>query len=58
MAQAFDALPDPARQTLLLVRDLIFTTAIDLEDVGEIYETLKWGQPSYVPARPRTGSPT
>jgi hypothetical protein len=51
-------LPDPARRTLLLVRDLIFTTATDLEDVGEINETLKWGQPSYVPARPRTGSLT
>jgi len=29
---------------------------MQVEAVGTLVETLKWGQPAYLPARPRTGS--
>lgn len=49
-------MPDTLRPTLLALRDLILDTAADLPQAGEILETLKWGQPSYLPKRPRVGS--
>ena len=54
---AYDAMPPPARKTLLAVRDIIFRVADDNKGLGGVDETLKWNQPSYVPRRPRTGSP-
>jgi hypothetical protein len=40
----------------LNLRDLIFATAGATEGVGELVETLKWGQPAYLPKTPRTGT--
>lgn len=51
---AFDAFPMPARKALLHVRKLVFETAAH-QDVGNITETLKWGEPAYLTA-PRIGS--
>ena len=42
----FDSYPEEARQLLLQIRTAIFDTAKE-DDVGEINETLKWGEPSY-----------
>ena len=42
--------------TLARLRDLVFETAAETADVGELAESLKWGEPSYTPKRPRTGS--
>ena len=53
---AFEALSDDARPRLLSIRDLIFKVAADTDGVGEIVETLKWGQPSYLTVRPKSGS--
>ena len=36
------------REKLLLVRTLIFDIAKQTPVVGEIEETLKWGEPSYL----------
>ena len=36
------------RDSLIALRRLIFETAKSLDGVGEIEETLKWGQPSYL----------
>jgi len=47
---------DPVRQALLELRGLILRTALDTAGVGPVRETLKWGQPSYLPVRPKTGS--
>jgi len=41
---------------MLRLRALVFDVAAGLPQVGEICETLKWGEPSYAPARPRIGS--
>lgn len=53
---AFDAYPRELRADLLTLRALIFATAAETEGVGDLVETLKWGQPAYVPVAPRTGS--
>ncbi len=47
VADVFNNYPPEMRQKLLFLRALIFETAADL-DVGEIEETLKWGEPSYI----------
>ena len=52
----FDAYPDNIRSGLLALRGLILETAEATEGVGPLVETLKWGQPSYLPEKPRVGS--
>lgn len=52
----FAAYPDALRDPLLRLRALIFETARETQGVGDLVETLKWGQPAYRPARPRTGA--
>ena len=44
------------RKKMLRIRSLIFEVARETEGVGELEETLKWGQPSYLPRKPRIGS--
>jgi hypothetical protein len=56
VAPAFDGHGDRTAAALLRLRRLILDTAAGLPQVGELAETLKWGQPSYVPARRRIGS--
>src|SRR5205085_5192275 len=46
----FDAYPTALRKKLLALRRLILETAAETEGVGELRETLKWGQPSYLTA--------
>ena len=38
------------------LRALILATARDTPGVGELAESLKWGEPSFTPAGPRIGS--
>jgi hypothetical protein len=52
----FDAYPAKLRARLLDLRQLILDTAGETPGVGPLVETLKWGQPAYLPARPRIGS--
>jgi len=52
----FDRYEEPVRTKLLVLRELIFNTAQELEEVGQLQETLKWGQPSYLTYKPKTGS--
>ena len=54
VAAAFAAYPPALREALEFVRLLIIETA---HEAGvELVETLKWGQPAYLPARPRVGT--
>ncbi|WP_457647697.1 DUF1801 domain-containing protein [Profundibacter sp.] len=53
---AFDAFSEPARDTLLKVRPLIFQTATQNPAVGPLTETLKWGEPAYLTEETRSGS--
>lgn len=56
IADAFNAFDAPVRKKLISLRALIYETAAQVPQVGSISETLKWGQPSYAPAKPRIGS--
>jgi len=49
----FDEYPENARVRLEELRNLVFQVASELE-LGEVDETLKWGEPSY---SVKTGSP-
>ena len=56
VAGVFKAYPADIRTRLLRLRDLIFETASATKGVGEIEETLKWGQPSYLTAQSGSGT--
>jgi len=44
------------KKKLLFLRQLIFDVAAETEGVGQVEETLKWGQPSYLTVSPKSGS--
>jgi len=52
----FGAYPKPLQAKLLALRRLIFETAKTTRGVGELQETLKWGQPSYLTPKTKSGS--
>ena len=56
VAHAFGAYPPAERRKLLALRALIFETASSIEGVGEIEETLKWGEPAYLTSESKSGS--
>ncbi len=56
VAAHFDAYPAPVRKKLLALRALVFNTAARTDGVGELQETLKWGEPAYVTVQTRSGS--
>jgi len=47
VAEKFDSYPDQMRNKVLFLRQLILDTAAELDAVGAVEETLKWGEPSY-----------
>ena len=56
VAAIFDTYPEKISTKLIFLRQLIFDTAAKTEGVGELEETLKWGEPSYLTAKSKTGS--
>lgn len=56
VAAAFSAFPERVRARLLEVRNLIFETAAASESVGQLTETLKWGEPAYLTVATRSGT--
>lgn len=56
VAKTFDAYPPAIRRKLLLLRQLILDTAAATNGVGEIEETLKWGEPAYLTSQSKSGS--
>jgi hypothetical protein len=56
VSAVFAAFPERVRARLLEARDLIFETAADMEGVGPLTETLKWGEPAYLTEATRSGS--
>lgn len=54
--QAFGGYPDRVAEMLQSLRTLIFTTWAETNIDAPLTETLKWGQPAYLPSRPRIGS--
>lgn len=56
VAGVFEAYPDELRERLLWLRQLIYEVASATEGVGQIVEDLKWGQPSYLTVKPKSGT--
>ncbi len=56
VADVFAQAPPSARPALDEVRALIFETAAGLPEVGPLTETLKWGQPSYLTEKSKSGT--
>lgn len=56
VAAVFRAYPKDLRTKLMFLRRLIFDTASAIEGVGELEETLKWGQPSYLTTESKSGT--
>lgn len=52
----FDSYGETIRELLLHVRLLILDVAKEDPDIGPLTETLKWGQPSYLPTKTRSGT--
>jgi hypothetical protein len=52
----FTSYPTLVRQKMLALRALVFETAARTKGVGELQETLKWGEPAYVTAESKSGS--
>ena len=53
VAAKFNAFPTNARRALMSIRDWIFELAGEIDGVGPITESLKWGEPAW---RPQSGS--
>ena len=56
VARVFEAYPAPVRKDMLALREMILATAASTAGVGEIEETLKWGEPAYLTSRSKSGS--
>jgi Domain of unknown function (DU1801) len=56
VAAIFAAYPAAVRAKLKAVRRLIFDIAKTTDGVAPLQETLKWGEPAYLPATPKIGS--
>jgi hypothetical protein len=56
ISATFMAYSKPVRTKLLALRRLIFETAKATKGVGQLEETLKWGQPSYLTPETKSGS--
>ncbi|MDE2793160.1 MAG: DUF1801 domain-containing protein [Paracoccaceae bacterium] len=53
VSAVFETYPPEIRKRTIRLRQLVLDTAAALAEVGEVEETLKWGEPSYVT---KTGS--
>lgn len=54
--EVFQAYPRTIRMKMMVLRQLIFDIAAATEGVGNLEETLKWGEPAYVTAETQSGS--
>ncbi len=56
VARVFDTYPSAIRRKLLGLRALLLETAAATPGVGDIEETLKWGEPAYLTTQSKSGS--
>lgn len=56
LLQKLDSYPHHVRAKLTFLRKLILDVAANTDGVGEIHETLKWGEPAFLTAATRSGS--
>jgi hypothetical protein len=56
VARVFDRYPGKMKVKLMNLRQLIFDVAAKKKEVGELEETLKWGEPAYLTSQTKSGS--
>ena len=56
VARVFESYPALVRRQLMALRQLIYDTAAGTEGVGQLEETLKWGEPAYLTSQSKSGS--
>ena len=56
VAAVFGDYPGEIGTRLASLRELLFDVASGIPEIGGLTETLKWGEPSYLPVRPRVGT--
>lgn len=56
VAAVFKNYPKNIRPKLMFLRQLIFDTAATTAGVGDLEETLKWGEPAYLTSKTKSGS--
>ena len=56
VAAVYDRFPADQRARLMEIRDLILTLAEETDGVGPLTETLKWGEPSYLTEKSKSGT--
>ncbi len=54
--QKFSSYPDRIKPKMQSLRNLIYQVAQATEGVGELEETLKWGEPAYLPSQTKSGT--
>ncbi len=52
----FQSYPDNVKQKMQKLRQLIYEVAKDTDGVGELEETLKWGEPAYQTSKTKSGT--
>lgn len=52
----FNACPAAVKKRMLGLRAMVFEVAASTPGVGELQETLKWGEPAYLTAASKSGS--
>ncbi|MEP2102747.1 MAG: DUF1801 domain-containing protein [Parasphingorhabdus sp.] len=52
----FDSYAKAAQDRLIQLRSLVFEVAAHDDRIGPLEETLKWGQPSYLPSATKSGT--
>jgi len=48
VVDVLNSYPKHVRQKMLLLRQLVLDTASEIEGIGRLEETIKWGEPSYL----------
>lgn len=56
VAAAYDAYAPDARDYLLKLRELVLEVAARTDGVGRLTETLKWGEPSFLTEKTKSGT--
>lgn len=56
VSRVFDRYNKHIHEKLMTLRKLIFEVASENDEIGELEETLKWGQPSYLTPVTRSGT--
>jgi|SaaInlStandDraft_2_1057019.scaffolds.fasta_scaffold260591_2 hypothetical protein len=48
VGEIFNGYPNSMRKKLLVLRQLVLDTALEIEGIDKLEETLRWGEPSYL----------